>query len=119
MNNISPRQYEIWIANLDPSVGSEPGKTRPVVILQSDVLNIAGHTSVIICTISSQHRQVNTSVLRLPVSPSPKNGLQKQSYILCDQMRAINFSRLSMRVGVLDTAIIMKLKQSITAILDL
>ena len=119
MSNISPRQYEIWIANLDPSVGNEPSKTRPVVILQSDVLNIAGHTSSIVCIISSQHRQINTSVLRLPVAPSSKNGLQKQSYVLCDQIRAIDLSRLNMRVGVLDTDIIMKLKQSITAILDL
>lgn len=119
MINTSPRQYEIWIANLDPSIGSEPGKTRPVVILQSDVLNIAGHTSSIVCTISSQHRQVNTSVLRLPVAPSSKNGLQKQSYILCDQIRAIDLSRLSTKVGVLDTDMVMKLKQSITAILDI
>jgi len=119
MSNISPRQYEIWIVNLDPSVGSEPGKTRPVVILQSDVLNGAGHTSSIVCTISSQHRQVNTSVLRLPVSPSAKNGLQKHSYILCDQIRAIDLSRLSAKIGALDTDIIMKLKQSVTAILDI
>jgi mRNA interferase MazF len=119
MINISPRQYEIWIANLDLSAGSEPGKTRPVVILQSDVLNIAGHTSSIVCAISSQPRQVATSVLRLPVSPSSKNGLQKQSYILCDQIRAIDLSRISMRVGVLDTDVVMKLKQSITAILDI
>ena len=33
------KQYEIWIADLNPRFGTETGKTRPVVIVQTDLLN--------------------------------------------------------------------------------
>jgi hypothetical protein len=33
------KKYEIWLANLDPRIGTEPGKTRPVLIVQTDILN--------------------------------------------------------------------------------
>lgn len=118
MNNISPRQYEIWITDLDPAVGSEPGKKRPVAVLQSDVLNSRGHSSIIVCVISSQHRE-GTAILRLPVAPTLKNGLVKQSYLLCDHIRAIDLSRFDSRVGSLDADTINKLKESLTVILDL
>ena len=46
------RQYEIWIANLDPMRGTETGKTRPVLVVQSDLLNKV-HPSTIICPITT------------------------------------------------------------------
>jgi len=101
MTNSYPKQYEIWIAKLDPSVGSEPGKMRPVVILQSNLLNQSGHESFIVCAISSQHRE-GVSLIRISIAPTPNNGLLKKSYILCDQIRSIDQSRFIGRVGNLD-----------------
>jgi mRNA interferase MazF len=118
MNKVSPKQFEIWITSLDPAIGSEPGKTSPVVIVQSDVLNNEGHASTVICAITSQPRK-GGSILRLPVTPSPQNGLQKPSHILCDHMRAVDLSRFDKRVGILDGEMIVKLKQSLTFILGL
>ena len=113
-----PKQYEIWIADLDPSTGSEPGKIRPVVILQSDTLNKAGHDSFITCSISSQQK-VGVSLIRLPIEPTGLNGLLKKSFILCDQMRAVDVSRLKGRIGILDSTVIKSLNESIKAILSL
>jgi len=48
------KQFDIWTASLDPAFGSEPGKLRPVVIVQSDIINDAGHSSTIVCAISLQ-----------------------------------------------------------------
>lgn len=118
MNSSSPRQYELWIANLDPSLGSEPGKTRPVVILQSDILNRSGHSSTIACSISSQPKD-GVSLIRLSVEPTISNGLVKVSYILCDQIRAMDVSRLKERIGILDKETIKRLTESIKAILTL
>ncbi|WP_462227791.1 type II toxin-antitoxin system PemK/MazF family toxin [Mucilaginibacter sp.] len=118
MNKHYPRQYEIWIAKLDLSIGSEPGKVRPVVILQSDLLNQSNHTSYIACAISSQYRE-GISLLRLAIEPTANNGLLKTSYILCDQIRSIDQSRLKGRVGNLDIATINRLTESIKAILTL
>ncbi|MEN6456339.1 MAG: type II toxin-antitoxin system PemK/MazF family toxin [Prolixibacteraceae bacterium] len=44
------KQYEIWIADLNPQRGKEPGKKRPVVILQTNILNKIPHPSTIVCT---------------------------------------------------------------------
>src|ERR1035437_9211191 len=101
MNKAYPTQYEIWSADLDPSTGSEPGKIRPVAIIQSDVLNKAGHRTIIICSISSKP-QAGVSFLRIAIEPTGHNGLLKKSYILCDQIRAIDVSRLKSRIGILD-----------------
>jgi mRNA interferase MazF len=46
------KQYEIWIADLNPRFGTETGKTRPVVIIQTDLLN-KHHPSTIICPITT------------------------------------------------------------------
>jgi mRNA interferase MazF len=118
MSSIYPKQYEIWFADLDPSIGSEPGKVRPVVIIQSDILNKAGHRSTIACSLSSQSL-AGVSFIRIGVEPNGDNGLLKKSYILCDQIRAIDVSRLKSRIGILDEDDITRLNTSIKAILSL
>jgi len=97
----SLKQYDIWTADLSPATGIEPGKTRPVVILQSDILHEAGHSSTIVCAISSQPRE-GFSLIRIVITPEPTNGLLKQSYILADQVRAVDLIRLGERIGRLD-----------------
>ena len=57
--NMTPaiKHGTIWLANLNPQKGTEPGKTRPVLILQDQALLDAGHPSTIIIpltTISSK-----------------------------------------------------------------
>ncbi len=46
------KQFEIWLANLNPAKGTEPGQVRPVVIVQTDLLN-ESHPSLIICPITT------------------------------------------------------------------
>lgn len=118
MNKFYPKQYEIWIADLDPPTGSEPGKIRPVVIIQSDLLNKTGHSSTIACSISSQNKE-GVSFIRLAIEPSTDNGLLKKSYILCDQIRAIDMKRLKERIGILNEEAVNRLNESIKAILTL
>ena len=52
------KQYDIWLANLNPHTGTEPGKTRPVVIVQTNLLNDS-HPYTLICPITSN---VNTQI---------------------------------------------------------
>jgi mRNA interferase MazF len=46
------RQYEVWLADLNPRVGTEAGKTRPVLVVQTNLLNTVSHPSTIICPIT-------------------------------------------------------------------
>ncbi|MBU3745017.1 MAG: type II toxin-antitoxin system PemK/MazF family toxin [Sediminibacterium sp.] len=108
------KQYEIWLANLHPRMGTEPGKTRPVVIVQTNLLNDF-HPSTIICPITSK---VNTQIDLLRVHIK-KGQLPLASDILVDQMRAIDNQRLIQKVGKLNTQQIQKLKRNIRVLLDL
>lgn len=108
------KQYDIWLADLNPSRGTEPGKTRPVVIVQTDLLNDT-HLSSIICPITSNVKP-EIELLRVHLS---KNQLDKPSDILVDQIRSIDISRLVKKVGSLTQKQIQTLKQNITVVLDL
>jgi len=108
------KQFEIWLADLNPSRGTEPGKTRPVVIIQTDLLN-ESHPSTIICPITSK---VNLDIILLRVHLK-KGQLDKPSDILVDQIRAIDNERLIKKIGKLTKDQIHKLKSNLQIVLDL
>jgi len=47
-------QFEIWLADLNPNIGTEAGKTRPVLVIQTNLLNQIEHPSTIICPITTK-----------------------------------------------------------------
>ena len=92
------RKFEIWLADLNPHFGAEPGKTRPVVILQTDLLTKT-HPTVIILPITSQVKK-KVTILRVHLA-NKENGLKSSSDILIDQIRAIDKKRLQRKLGIL------------------
>lgn len=82
---------EIWLANLNPGRGSEPGKIRPVLILQNQALLDAGHPSTMIIPLTTNLVD-NAVPLRLRVVA--RGDLNKDSDLLVDQLRAIDNKRL-------------------------
>ncbi len=108
------KQFNIWLADLNPSCGTEPGKTRPVVVIQTDLLNDL-HPSTIICPITS-NVQPEIELLRVHLK---KNQLEKPRDILVDQIRAIDNKRLIQQIAKLSEEQITTLKQNIAIVLDL
>jgi mRNA interferase MazF len=108
------KQYDIWLADLNPTRGTEPVKTRPVVIIQTDLLNDT-HLSTIICPITSNVK-TEIEILRVHLK---KSQLDKASDILIDQIRAIDNKRLLQKIGRLSQDQIQTLKQNIVIVLDL
>ena len=108
------KQFDIWLADLNPSRGTEPGKTRPVVIIQTDLLNDS-HLSTIICPITT-NIQPEIELLRVHLK---KNQLDKPSDILVDQIRAIDNKRLLQKIGQLNVSQIQTIKRNIRVVLDL
>jgi len=113
---MSCKHGEIWLANLNPGKGSEPGKVRPVIILQTDDLN-QDHPSVIICPITSQVIP-NVTILRVRLQPGV-TGLEVPSDILVDQIRAIDRTRLIQKLGYVNESILNDVKQSIQDLLEM
>lgn len=82
---------EIWLANLKPGRGTEPGKVRPVLILQNQALLDAEHPSTLIIPLTTNLID-DAEPLRLRVTA--QGGLEKTSDLLVDQLRAIDNRRL-------------------------
>jgi mRNA interferase MazF len=108
------KQFEIWLADLNPGRLTEPGKTRPVVVVQSDLLNEV-HLSTLICPISTNVKP-DINLLRVHLN---KGQLDKLSDILVDQIRAIDNQRLIKKLGKLTKDQQNKLKANIKIVMDL
>jgi mRNA interferase MazF len=85
------RRGEIWLADLNPPHGTEPGKTRPVLIVQSQALLDAGHPSTYVIPLTTKLME-DAEPLRIRVPASEQ--LLRASDLLMDQLRAIDNRRL-------------------------
>jgi mRNA interferase MazF len=81
----------VWLADLNPRRGTEPGKTRPVLIIQSQALLDAGHPSTLIIPLTTRLIE-GAEPLRLRLSA--RDRLDRDSDLLIDQIRAIDNQRL-------------------------
>lgn len=109
-------KYEIWLANLDPSFGTEAGKKRPVIIVQTDYLNNY-HTSTIVCPTTTNITN-GTVLTRISLTAGDGN-LSKDCDIMLDQIRAIDNIRFIKKIGDLPPQYHTILDQNLRDILDL
>lgn len=112
---MKPKQYEIWLVDLNPQIGTEPGKVRTVVVVQTNLLNKIEHPSTIICPITTNVIK-DAEVLRVHLK---KGVLKEASDIMVDQIRAIDNKRLIKKLGEITPAMVEKLKENILICLDL
>lgn len=109
------KQFDIWIADLEPQRGTETGKIRPVLIVQTNLLK--DHPSSVICPLTTNVAP-ESEILRVHMKKGIAN-LQKDSDIMIDQIRAIDNRRLTTKVGELPKDLQIKVKENIKLILDL
>jgi len=110
------KQFEIWLADLNPGFGTETGKTRPVVIVQTDLLN-KFHPSTIICPITTNVK-TEATILRIHLSKGSAK-LRGNCDIMIDQIRAVDNKRLLKKIGELPEEKIQLVKTNIGIVLDL
>ena len=111
------KQFEIWIADLNPQIGTEAGKTRPVLIVQTNLLNKLPHPSTIVCPITTNVKK-ETEILRVHLKKGTAN-LQKDCDIVIDQIRAIDNKRLINKIGDLPKTMIDRVKNNIKIMMDI
>ena len=110
------KQFEIWLADLNPKFGTETGKTRPVLIIQSNILNKI-HPSTIVCPITTNVKQ-GVSILRVNMKKG-EGKIKKESAIMIDQIRAIDNKRFVKKVGDLPNYLQEKVIENIQIILEI
>lgn len=84
----------IWLVDLDPTVGHEQAKRRPCIVVSANTYNQGYAGLVLILPITSQKRDLYWYV---SLAPS-EGGLDKQSYIICDQVRSLSIQRFSSKM---------------------
>lgn len=111
------KRFEIWVADLNPQIGPEPGKTRPVLVVQTNLLNKLPHSSTIICPITT-NTQKESEILRVHIKKGTSN-LKENCDVMIDQVRAIDNKRLIKKIGELPDNLSKQVIDNLSIILDL
>ena len=114
---MSIKQFEIWIADLNPQIGTENGKTRPVLVVQTNLLNQVPHPSTIICPVTTNVK-MEAEILRVHLRKGTAN-LNQACDIMINQIRAIDNKRLIKKVGDLPKDLMVVVKENLIIIMDL
>ena len=110
------RRGLLYLADLNPRRGSEPGKVRPVLVIQTDLLNETGHSStwVLPCTT----RLSGENLLRVPL-PRGIAGNREGCEVMIDQSRAIDNRRFVRALRALPRALLREVEEKLRRLGDL
>jgi mRNA interferase MazF len=95
-----PRRGEVYWVRLDPTVGTEIGKTRPAVVVSNDIGNQYAGRVIVAPMTSGGVERVYPFEVRVDAGEA---GLTERSKVALDQLRSVDKSRLGRRIGVLST----------------
>ncbi len=90
---IQVKRGDIHYANLDPVVGRETGKTRPVLVIQNDIGNMYSPTTIV--AILTEYSEKKASYPICVATKKKKNGLKKDSVVNLAQIRTVDKKRLT------------------------
>lgn len=108
---------EIWMINLDPTIGHEINKRRPGLVIQNDLGNKFSPMTIVL-PISSQKIE-KIYPFEVSLKKEKRIGLEKDSKVLCNQIRAIDKRRLSKKVGKLSQELMEEINNALKISLGL
>lgn len=111
------KRGEIWLVNLDPTIGVEIKKTRPAVIVSNNVL---GKLPLkIIVPITSWNEKFRQAEWHTFIKANKSNGLKKDSSADSFQMHSVSEARLVRKIGDLDPKEMQQIEHGLSISLDL
>lgn len=113
---IIPRRGEIWNVNLDPTEGAEIKKTRPAVVINSD--GVAKLSIRLIAPITEWKPKFANNIWLVKISPTSKNGLQKESAVDTLQLRGVDTSRFVDKLGEVDAGTLEEIAAAVAAVVE-
>ena len=114
---VEPRRGEIWLVELDPTRGSEIQKTRPVVVVSSDAMNMLPLRLVApITTYQARHAK---RIWAVPLDATSATGLEAKSTIMPEQCRCVSLERFVRFEGVVPPYAMEELDAGIKIVFDL
>ena len=111
------RKGEIWLVRLDPTVGDEIGKTRPVVVVSDDEVGIL--RLKVIVPITAWNDLFSRLDWMVRLEPSGENGLAKVWAADAFQVPSVSQQRFVRQLGTLSETIMEEIAEALTIVLDL
>ena len=111
------KRGHLYVVDFNPRVRTKPGKLRPAVVLQSDLVNEAGYPSTIVVPATTRLVE-DPGILRLRLHKG-QGGLERDSDLLLGQLIAVANESFRQAIGVLPAAIMQELEERIRVILSL
>ena len=112
--NVSRR--EIWLVNLDPTLGAEIRKTRPVVIVNSDAIGTLPIR--LVAPITEWKDDFAGNVWHVKLEPNATNGLTKPSVVDALQLRGVDTLRFVRKLGEVSTEVMRAIAVAIAGVIQ-
>lgn len=111
------KQGEIWLINLDPTIGAEIKKIRPAVIVNDNSL---GKLPLkIIVPITDWKENYEVAPWMIHIEPDSKNALTKSSAADCFQIRSVSQERFIKKIGNLTNSLMEEIKSGLSKVLSI
>ena len=112
----NPRRGDIWLVNLDPTIGSEIQKKRPAVVISSDSV---GRLPIKLCVpITGWQSQFANKIWQVKLVPDAHNNLKKESSCDTLQTRCLDTQRFIKKIGNLSPSIMEDITAAIAAVIE-
>jgi mRNA interferase MazF len=111
------KRGEIWLINLDPTIGSEIRKTRPAVIVSSDTIGVLPLKVIVPLTDWKDHYEIAPWMIK--VEPEAENGLEKISAADTFQVRSLAQERLIRKLGKMDNRQMAQITNGLGLVLEI
>jgi len=110
------KRGEIWTVNLDPSLGAEIRKTRPVVVISSDA--IGALPIRLVAPLTEWKEYFTRNVWHVKLVPNRMNGLDKTSAVDTLQLRGVDLQRFHRRIGKISSPVMKSIVAAIAAVIE-
>ena len=111
------KQNEIWLINLDPTIGSEIKKTRPAIIVNDNSLGKLPLNIIVPVTDWKDRYEIAPWMIR--IEPNSKNGLSKVSSADCFQVRSVSRDRFLKKLGELSGSVMNEIRIGLSKVLSI
>lgn len=112
----NPNRGDIWLVNLDPTVGAEIQKTRPAVIVSSDAMGIL--PIKLIAPVTGWDHRYAQNIWHIKITPDKTNNLEKASAVDVLQLRGVDTRRLIKKIGRLSAGTMDDIASAIAAVVE-
>lgn len=111
-----PLRGEIWEVNLDPTIGAEIKKKRPVLVISSD--GVGRLPIKLVAPITNWKQEFTSDIWHIKINPDTQNNLAKVSAVDVLQVRGVDYQRFVRKIGKASAAVVDEVATALAAVVE-